>query len=67
MLKLGAELQRVRALPVDQQYHKKYWDYEPGKFNLRTTGWHSNHLDALMGVSFEDLEGLSVRQQRQII
>ena len=34
---------------------------------MRTTGWQSDHLDALMGVGFEDLEGLSVRQQRDII
>ena len=34
---------------------------------MRTTGWFSNHLDALMGVGFEDLEGLSVREKREII
>lgn len=34
---------------------------------MKTTGWHSGHLDEQMGISFDDLEGLSVRQQRQII
>jgi len=59
--------EEVRALPADQQYHKKFWDHEPGQLNLKTTGWFAEHVDNQMGVSFDDLEGLSVRQQRQII
>ena len=34
---------------------------------MKTTGFFSHHLDALMGVSFEDMDGLSVRQQREMI
>lgn len=34
---------------------------------MHTTGFFSCHLDALMGISFEDMEGLSVRQQREMI
>ena len=35
--------------------------------NLQTTGWFSSHVDQKMGISFDDLEGLSVRQKRDII
>ena len=57
----------VRALPEDKQYHKKFWDHDATRLHMHTTGWHSTHLDALMGVSFDDMEGLSVRQQRDVI
>ena len=51
----------VRCLPVDQQYHKKFWDHEATQIHMKTTGWFSSHLDEHMGISFEDLEGLSIR------
>lgn len=57
----------VRCLPEDRQYHKKHWDHDATRTYMHTTGWFSHHLDALMGVSFEDMEGLSVRQQREMI
>ena len=60
-LKQGPELQRVRALPVEQQTHKKYWDHEVGEYNLKTSGWFAAHVDEQLGIRFEDLEGLSVR------
>lgn len=45
--------------------HVKYWDREPSEYFLKTSGFHSNHLDRMMGLAFEDLEHLSVRDQRQ--
>jgi len=29
---------------------------------LKTTGWFSSHIDKMMGINFEDLENLSIRQ-----
>ena len=58
---------KVHALPEKQQYHKKFWDFEPGKIYLKTSGFFSSHLDRKMGMCFDDLEGVSVRQQREII
>lgn len=57
----------MRCLPEDRQYHKKFWDHDATRTYMHTTGWFSCHLDALMGVSFDDMEGLSVRQQRDMI
>ena len=57
----------VRCLPVEQQYHKKFWDHEATQIHMKTTGLFSNHVDQQMGLSFDDLEGLSVRQQREIV
>ena len=34
---------------------------------MKMTGWFSSHLDEQMGLSFDDLEGLSIRQQREIV
>jgi hypothetical protein len=51
----------IKYLPINQVQHKKYWDHEPGKYFLKTSGFHSSHVDAKMGISFDDLEGLSVR------
>jgi hypothetical protein len=52
---------------VSKQLHKKFWDHEATQFNIHSIDQHSAHLDSKMGVGFDDLEGLSVRQQRQII
>jgi hypothetical protein len=57
----------VKCLPVEDQWHKKYWDHEAGLYNIYFTGQHSVHIDAKMGVSFDDIEKLSIRQQREII
>ena len=34
---------------------------------MNTTGLFSSHVDAQLGVGFDDLEGLSIREQREII
>ena len=57
----------MRALPVEQQACKKYWDHEAGQYNLRATGWFHDQMDARLALNPDDLEGLSVRQQRHII
>jgi hypothetical protein len=46
-------------LPV--QKHKNYWDYEPGKYFMSTTGKNSEHLDKQLALSFEDIDHLSIR------
>lgn len=52
---------KINALPEEKCQFKKYWDYEPGKYNLKTSGFFSKYIDDKMGISFDDLEGLSVR------
>tara|TARA_B110001450_G_scaffold165193_1_gene154030 strand:+ start:354 stop:533 length:180 start_codon:yes stop_codon:yes gene_type:complete len=34
---------------------------------MGTTGLFASHVDAQLGVGFDDLEGLSIREQREII
>lgn len=34
---------------------------------MNTTGLFASHVDAQLGVGFDDLEGLSIREQREII
>lgn len=34
---------------------------------MYTTGFQSSYVDEKLGVSFDDLEGLSIRQQREIV
>ena len=66
-LKQGPTLTKVNALPASQQPHKKYWDHEVGQVNLKTTGWNAAHMDQKLGFTNDELEGLSVREKRQII
>lgn len=35
----------VRCLPMDQQYHKRFWDYDVLTYQLKTTGLFSEHVD----------------------
>lgn len=34
---------------------------------MKTTGGFSSHLDTKMGFGFDHLEGISIREQREII
>jgi hypothetical protein len=44
--------------------NKQWWDHEKSHIFTKTTGIHHDHLDRMMGMAFEDLEHLSVRDQR---
>lgn len=57
----------VRCLPMKDQPHKIFWDHDKTRLHMYTTGFFSSHVDNKMGISFDDLEGLSIRQQRDII
>jgi hypothetical protein len=54
-----------RAIP--DMPHKRWWDHEKSHFFTKTTGYHGNQLDSIIGFTIEDLEGLSIRRQRDII
>jgi hypothetical protein len=43
---------------------KKWWDHEKTQIFTKTTGHHHDHLDKMMGLAFEDLNHLSMRDQR---
>lgn len=51
---------------LDSQ-HKIFWDHDKLRYHMYTTGKFSSHLDAQLGFNFDDLEHLSIRQQRQVI
>ena len=55
----------VKVLPAEDA--KKFWDHEASQFHTKFTGKHSTHLDQEMQIGFDDIELLSIRQQRQII
>jgi len=57
----------IKQLPVKDQYHKTYWDHDKTRLHMYTNGFFASHTDKKLGVNFEDLEGLSIRQQREII
>lgn len=44
-----------------------FWDHEKDRVHMSLTGQFSTQLDDRMGMSLDDLEGLSIRQKRQII
>ena len=49
--------------------HKKAYDFNGLKYlpHMDTTGKFSSHLDAQLGIPYDMLEDLSVREQRAII
>ena len=49
--------------------HKKVYDFDGLKYlpHMDTTGKFASHLDAQLGLTYEMLEDLSVREQRVII
>lgn len=57
-------------MPIEDQYHKIFWDHEKTKYHMRTTGFFSKYLDQKFGFGMQDLEDLdkqSVRRQEEII
>ena len=55
------------CLPANEQPHKTFWDHDKTRYNMHTTGYHAHFVDKMYQVNYEDLEGLSIRQQRDII
>lgn len=56
--------------PYDVKCHpseyKNMAGEEQGRLFIYTNGFQSQHTDKKYGVSFEDIKGLSIRQQREI-
>jgi len=57
--------QDVRALP--DMKHIRWWDNEKAQQFIRLTGQHAWQQDKAFGISLEDLDGISIRQQKEII
>ena len=57
----------VKQMPIEDQYHKIYWDHEKTKYHMNTTGFFSKYLDHKFGFGLQDLEKKSVRRQKEII
>ena len=58
---------QIQALPVEQCEHKNFWEEDKKRLHMYTTGMHATHVDDRMGINMENLEGMSIRHQRQII
>jgi hypothetical protein len=48
-------------MPIEDQYHTRFWDHDRTKYHMYTTGFFSSHLDKKFGFGFKDLEKMSVR------
>ena len=61
--------QGVRRRLLPDMPHKKVYDFDGLKYlpHMDTTGKFASHLDAQLGLPYEMLEDLSVREQRVII
>lgn len=57
----------VKQMPIEDQYHKLFWDHDRTKYHMHTTGFFSKYLDKKFGFGFEDLDKKSVREQKEII
>lgn len=57
--------QQIRAL--DTLPHVRWWDQEKSQQFTKLPGQHGTQIDRDFGFSFDDLEGISLRQQREII
>jgi hypothetical protein len=55
-----------RQLPLNME-NIKYWDHEKTQYHLRMSGEHRHHLDKKLGVSLDEIEGMSIRQKKDII
>ena len=51
----------VRCLPLKDQFHKTYWDEDKTRLHMYTNGFHATHTDKKLGINFEEMEGLSIR------
>jgi len=58
---------KVIALSREDMPHKIFWDHKKTRLQLETSGYQANFDDKKFGISFDDLEHLSVRQQKAII
>jgi hypothetical protein len=52
---------------LKEQPHKWYWDYEKSNSFVKGSGYTISFMDHLFGLSLDDLDGMSIRQQREII
>jgi len=57
----------IKCLPAKDCIHKNFWEHDKTRLHMHTTGMHAIHLDAKLDMNFMDLEGLPIRQQREII
>lgn len=64
---LAQPFHKVKCLPTKDMPHKIYWDHDKTRFYMYTTGFFSSHVDAKMNLSFDEMEGLSLREQKQLI
>jgi len=47
---------------MEDQPHKIYWDQDKTRLQMYTTGYQAGFVDNMLGIGFDDLEGLSVRK-----
>lgn len=64
---LAQPFHKVKCLPAKDMPHKIYWDHDKTRFYMYTTGFFSSHVDAKMDLSFDEMEGLSIREQKLLI
>lgn len=55
-----------RQLPQNME-NIKYWDHEKSQYHLKMSGDFRHHLDNKLGVSLDEIEGMSIRQKKDII
>lgn len=54
----------IKQLPLKDQPHKDFWNHDKTRLHMYTNGFFASHTDAKLGITFEEMEGLSIRQQR---
>ena len=45
----------------------QHWDHDKTRYNIHTSGFFTSHVNKKLGFGFEDLDHLSVRQQREVV
>lgn len=58
---------KVVSLTREEMPHKIFWDHNKTRLQMQTSGYQANFDDKKFGISFDDIEHLSVRHQRAII
>ena len=57
----------VKCLALEDQPFKTSWDHEKTRLQMYTTGFPAGYVDNQLGLTFEDIENLPVRKQREIV
>ena len=57
----------VRCLAAEDRPFKNSFEHEKTRIQMYTTGYAAGYVDNQLGLTYEDIENMPVREQREIV